>query len=99
MLKQRCKNSAKRPFSCVTGDPAQSTLPKWGCPFILVHSHRLGKFLNTDTDVEITTQPDFEDQTLDFSDVEQLMCSLHTLPGTCSPVRAPLCTLPAGSTP
>uniref|UniRef100_A0A8C7BF91 Fibronectin type III and SPRY domain containing 2 n=1 Tax=Neovison vison TaxID=452646 RepID=A0A8C7BF91_NEOVI len=50
---------------------------------------RLGKFLNTDTDVEITTQPDFEDQTLDFSDVEQLMCSLHTLPAPSAPVINP----------
>ncbi|XP_022366766.1 fibronectin type III and SPRY domain-containing protein 2 [Enhydra lutris kenyoni] len=47
---------------------------------------RLGKFLNTDTDVEIATQPDFEDQTLDFSDVEQLMCSLHALPAPSAPV-------------
>lgn len=69
---------------------------------VLVRSHRLGKFLNTDTDVEIAAQPDFEDQTLDFSDVEQLMCSLHALPGARSPcvlpVRAPRarspCALP-----
>ncbi|XP_048193334.1 fibronectin type III and SPRY domain-containing protein 2-like [Perognathus longimembris pacificus] len=42
---------------------------------------RLGKFLKTKTDVEIFTQPDFEDQTLDFTEVEQLMGALNTVPG------------------
>lgn len=63
------------------------------CPFILigvsVYTNRLGKFLNTETDVEISTQPDFEDQTLDFSDVEQLMGSINTIPGAHSPVCTP----------
>lgn len=45
------------------------------------YTNRLGKFLNTETDVEISAQPDFEDQTLDFSDVEQLMGSINTIPG------------------
>ncbi|XP_044244373.2 fibronectin type III and SPRY domain-containing protein 2 isoform X3 [Ursus arctos] len=50
---------------------------------------RLGKFLNTETDVEISTQPDFEDQTLDFSDVEQLMGSINTIPAPSAPVINP----------
>lgn len=55
------------------------------CPLFLVsmslYTNRLGKFLNTETDVEISAQPDFEDQTLDFSDVEQLMGSINAIPG------------------
>ncbi|XP_043410590.1 fibronectin type III and SPRY domain-containing protein 2 isoform X2 [Prionailurus bengalensis] len=50
---------------------------------------RLGKFLNTETDVEISAQPDFEDQTLDFSDVEQLMGSINTIPAPSAPVMNP----------
>uniref|UniRef100_A0A8D0MZF0 Fibronectin type III and SPRY domain-containing protein 2 n=1 Tax=Sus scrofa TaxID=9823 RepID=A0A8D0MZF0_PIG len=50
---------------------------------------RLGKFLKTKTDVEISTQPDFDDQTLDFSDVEQLMDSLNTIPAPSAPVINP----------
>ncbi|XP_032325318.1 LOW QUALITY PROTEIN: fibronectin type III and SPRY domain-containing protein 2 [Camelus ferus] len=50
---------------------------------------RLGKFLKTETDVEISAQPDFEDQTLDFSDVEQLMGSINTIPAPSAPVINP----------
>ncbi|XP_037689095.1 fibronectin type III and SPRY domain-containing protein 2 isoform X2 [Choloepus didactylus] len=50
---------------------------------------RLGKFLRTKTDVEISAQPDFEDQTLDFSDVEQLMDSIHSIPAPSAPVINP----------
>uniref|UniRef100_A0A8C3WXM6 Fibronectin type III and SPRY domain containing 2 n=1 Tax=Catagonus wagneri TaxID=51154 RepID=A0A8C3WXM6_9CETA len=50
---------------------------------------RLGKFLKTKTDVEISTQPDFDDQTLDFSDVEQLMDSLNSIPAPSAPVINP----------
>ncbi|XP_012304681.2 fibronectin type III and SPRY domain-containing protein 2 isoform X1 [Aotus nancymaae] len=50
---------------------------------------RLGKFLKTKTDVEISAQPDFEDQTLDFSDVEQLMDSINTIPAPSAPVINP----------
>ncbi|XP_008060287.1 fibronectin type III and SPRY domain-containing protein 2 isoform X2 [Carlito syrichta] len=50
---------------------------------------RLGKFLKTKTDVEISAQPDFEDQTLDFSDVEQLMGSINTIPAPSAPVINP----------
>lgn len=44
-------------------------------------TNRLGKFLKTKTDVEISTQPDFEEQTMDFSDVEELMGSINSVPG------------------
>ncbi|XP_070334387.1 fibronectin type III and SPRY domain-containing protein 2 isoform X2 [Odocoileus virginianus] len=50
---------------------------------------RLGKFLQTKTDVEISAQPDFEDQTLDFSDVEELMGSINTIPAPSAPVINP----------
>uniref|UniRef100_A0A2K6FCZ8 Fibronectin type III and SPRY domain containing 2 n=1 Tax=Propithecus coquereli TaxID=379532 RepID=A0A2K6FCZ8_PROCO len=50
---------------------------------------RLGKFLKTKTDVEISAQPDFEDQTLDFSDVEQLMGSINAVPAPSAPVINP----------
>ncbi|XP_021120538.1 fibronectin type III and SPRY domain-containing protein 2 isoform X2 [Heterocephalus glaber] len=50
---------------------------------------RLGKFLKTKTDVEISAQPHFEDQTLDFSDVEQLMGSMNTIPAPSAPVINP----------
>lgn len=59
--------------------------PRGECPSILIsvsfYTHRLGKFLKTKTDVEISAQPEFEDQTLDFSDVEELMGSINTIPG------------------
>ncbi|XP_065404389.1 fibronectin type III and SPRY domain-containing protein 2 isoform X2 [Macaca fascicularis] len=50
---------------------------------------RLGKFLKAKTDVEISAQPEFEDQTLDFSDVEQLMGSINTIPAPSAPVINP----------
>lgn len=45
------------------------------------NTNRLRKFLETKTDVEISAQPAVEDQTLDFSDVEQLLGSINTIPG------------------
>uniref|UniRef100_H2Q9Z3 Fibronectin type III and SPRY domain containing 2 n=2 Tax=Pan troglodytes TaxID=9598 RepID=H2Q9Z3_PANTR len=53
------------------------------------YTNRLGKFLKTKTDVEISAQPEFEDQTLDFSDVEQLMGSINTIPAPSAPVINP----------
>ncbi|XP_005357724.1 fibronectin type III and SPRY domain-containing protein 2 isoform X3 [Microtus ochrogaster] len=50
---------------------------------------RLGKFLKTKTDVELSAQPEFEDQTLDFSDVEQLMDSINAVPAPSAPVINP----------
>ncbi|XP_036591548.1 fibronectin type III and SPRY domain-containing protein 2 [Trichosurus vulpecula] len=47
---------------------------------------RLGEFLKTKTDVELSTHPDFEDQTIDFSDIEQLMDSINAIPAPCAPV-------------
>lgn len=46
---------------------------------------RLRKFLETKTDVDISTQPALEDQSLDFSDVEQLLGSINTIPGAHPP--------------
>ncbi|CAO2613989.1 Fibronectin type III and SPRY domain-containing protein 2 [Lemmus lemmus] len=57
--------------------------------FLKVHAEMLGKFLKTKTDVELSTQPEFEDQTLDFSDVEQLMDSINTAPAPSAPVINP----------
>uniref|UniRef100_A0A2I3H578 Fibronectin type III and SPRY domain containing 2 n=1 Tax=Nomascus leucogenys TaxID=61853 RepID=A0A2I3H578_NOMLE len=50
---------------------------------------RLRKFLKTKTDMEISAQPEFEDQTLDFSEVEQLMGSINTIPAPSAPVINP----------
>lgn len=49
------------------------------------NTNRLRKFLETKTDVEISAQPALEDQTLDFSDVEQLLGSINTIPGAHRP--------------
>ncbi|KAM5206678.1 fibronectin type III and SPRY domain-containing protein 2 isoform 1-T3 [Hipposideros larvatus] len=50
---------------------------------------RLRKFLETKTDVDISTQPALEDQSLDFSDVEQLLGSINTIPVPSAPVVNP----------
>ncbi|KAM9586052.1 fibronectin type III and SPRY domain-containing protein 2 [Trichechus inunguis] len=55
----------------------------------VIMADRLGKFLKTKTDVELSAHPDFEDQTLDFSDVEQLMDSINTIPAPSAPVINP----------
>ncbi|XP_049761671.1 fibronectin type III and SPRY domain-containing protein 2 isoform X2 [Elephas maximus indicus] len=55
----------------------------------VIMADRLGKFLKTKTDVELSTQPDFEDQNLDFSDVEQLMDSINIIPAPSAPVINP----------
>nr|H0UZ81.2 RecName: Full=Fibronectin type III and SPRY domain-containing protein 2 [Cavia porcellus] len=57
--------------------------------FLKVSNETLGKFLKTKTDVEIAAQPEFEDQTLDFSDVEQLMGSMNTILAPSAPVINP----------
>lgn len=33
-------------------------------------------------DLELSTLPDFEERKIDFSEVEQLMNSINTIPGT-----------------
>lgn len=50
---------------------------------------RLREFLETETDVDISTQPALEDQTLDFSDVEQLLGSINAVPAPSAPVINP----------
>ncbi|XP_006871014.1 PREDICTED: fibronectin type III and SPRY domain-containing protein 2 [Chrysochloris asiatica] len=55
----------------------------------VVMADRLGKFLKTKTDVELSAHPDFEDQNLDFSEVEQLMDSINTIPVPSAPVINP----------
>ncbi|KAM7048306.1 fibronectin type III and SPRY domain-containing protein 2 isoform 1-T4 [Molossus nigricans] len=50
---------------------------------------RLRQFLETKTDVEISAQPALEDQNLDFSDVEQLLGSINTIPAPSAPVINP----------
>ncbi|XP_066211844.1 fibronectin type III and SPRY domain-containing protein 2 isoform X1 [Saccopteryx leptura] len=54
-----------------------------------LYTIRLRKFLETKTDVEISAQPALEDQTLDFSDVEQLLGSINTIPAPSAPVINP----------
>ncbi|XP_075414160.1 fibronectin type III and SPRY domain-containing protein 2 isoform X2 [Tenrec ecaudatus] len=55
----------------------------------VIMADRLGTFLKTQTDVDLSAQPDFEDQTLDFSDVEQLMDSINSIPVPSAPVINP----------
>ncbi|KAM5291544.1 fibronectin type III and SPRY domain-containing protein 2 isoform 2-T2 [Glossophaga mutica] len=50
---------------------------------------RLREFLQTETDVDISAQPALEDQTLDFSDVEQLLGSINAIPAPSAPVMSP----------
>ncbi|XP_028358007.1 fibronectin type III and SPRY domain-containing protein 2 [Phyllostomus discolor] len=50
---------------------------------------RLREFLETDTDVDVSAQPALEDQTLDFSDVEQLLGSINAVPAPSAPVINP----------
>ncbi|XP_076978446.1 fibronectin type III and SPRY domain-containing protein 2, partial [Tamandua tetradactyla] len=50
---------------------------------------RLGKFLETEMDVDLSAQPDFEDQTLDLSEVEPLVEAAHTTPAPAAPVMNP----------
>lgn len=53
------------------------------------YTNRLKQFLETKTDVEISAQPALEDQNLDFSDVEQLLGSINTIPVPSAPVINP----------
>ncbi|XP_054445125.1 fibronectin type III and SPRY domain-containing protein 2 [Pteronotus mesoamericanus] len=50
---------------------------------------RLREFLQTETDADISAQPALEDQTLDFSDVEQLLGSINAIPAPSAPVINP----------
>ncbi|KAM9182007.1 fibronectin type III and SPRY domain-containing protein 2 isoform 1-T3 [Mergus octosetaceus] len=50
---------------------------------------RLEEFLRKEVDLELSTLPDFEEHKIDFSEVEQLMNSINTIPAPCAPVINP----------
>ncbi|KAK4820610.1 hypothetical protein QYF61_001916 [Mycteria americana] len=50
---------------------------------------RLEEFLKKEVDLELSTVPDFEERVIDFSEVEQLMNSINTIPAPCAPVINP----------
>uniref|UniRef100_A0A663LJW8 Fibronectin type III and SPRY domain containing 2 n=1 Tax=Athene cunicularia TaxID=194338 RepID=A0A663LJW8_ATHCN len=50
---------------------------------------RLEDFLKKEVDLKLSTQPDFEERVIDFSEVEQLMNSINTIPAPCAPVISP----------
>uniref|UniRef100_A0A8B9TVK5 Fibronectin type III and SPRY domain containing 2 n=1 Tax=Anas platyrhynchos TaxID=8839 RepID=A0A8B9TVK5_ANAPL len=50
---------------------------------------RLEEFLRKEVDLELSTLPDFEERKIDFSEVEQLMNSINTIPAPCAPVINP----------
>ncbi|NXK91520.1 FSD2 protein, partial [Formicarius rufipectus] len=50
---------------------------------------RLEEFLKQEVDLELSTLPDFEERVIDFSEVEQLMNSINTIPAPCAPVINP----------
>uniref|UniRef100_A0A8D0L7R6 Fibronectin type III and SPRY domain containing 2 n=1 Tax=Sphenodon punctatus TaxID=8508 RepID=A0A8D0L7R6_SPHPU len=50
---------------------------------------RLEEFLKKEMDLELSVPADFEDKVIDFSDVQQLMDSVNTLPAPSAPVMNP----------
>nr|XP_013048229.1 fibronectin type III and SPRY domain-containing protein 2 isoform X2 [Anser cygnoides] len=50
---------------------------------------RLEEFLKKEVDLELSTLPEFEERIIDFSEVEQLMNSINTIPAPCAPVINP----------
>lgn len=46
------------------------------------YNYRLEEFLKKEVDLELSTLPDFEERVIDFSEVEHLMNSINTIPGT-----------------
>ncbi|XP_074772784.1 fibronectin type III and SPRY domain-containing protein 2 isoform X2 [Athene noctua] len=50
---------------------------------------RLEEFLKEEVDLKLSTQPDFEERVIDFSEVEQLMNSINSIPAPCAPVISP----------
>ncbi|XP_009700439.1 PREDICTED: fibronectin type III and SPRY domain-containing protein 2 [Cariama cristata] len=50
---------------------------------------RLEEFLKKEVDLELSTLPEFEKRVIDFSEVEQLMNSINTIPAPCAPVINP----------
>ncbi|NWU59427.1 FSD2 protein, partial [Dromas ardeola] len=50
---------------------------------------RLEEFLKKEVDLELSTLPEFEERVIDFSEVEELMNSINTIPAPCAPVINP----------
>ncbi|XP_069078659.1 fibronectin type III and SPRY domain-containing protein 2 [Pleurodeles waltl] len=50
---------------------------------------RLEEFLKADMNFQIVTYPDYENKTIDFSEVQQLLNSINTLPAPSAPVINP----------
>ncbi|KFQ78450.1 Fibronectin type III and SPRY domain-containing protein 2, partial [Phaethon lepturus] len=50
---------------------------------------KVKKFLKKEVDLDLSTLPDFEERVIDFSEVEQLMNSINTIPAPCAPVINP----------
>ncbi|NXV28349.1 FSD2 protein, partial [Rissa tridactyla] len=50
------------------------------------YNYRLEEFLKKEVDLELSTPPEFEDRVIDFSEVEELMNSINTIPAPCAPV-------------
>ncbi|KFM05664.1 Fibronectin type III and SPRY domain-containing protein 2, partial [Aptenodytes forsteri] len=57
--------------------------------FFFPYNYRLEEFLKKEVDLELSTLPDFEERVIDFSEVEQLMNSINTIPAPCAPVINP----------
>ncbi|KFQ59742.1 Fibronectin type III and SPRY domain-containing protein 2, partial [Pelecanus crispus] len=57
--------------------------------FFSPYNYRLEEFLKKEVDLELSTLPDFEERVIDFSEVEQLMNSINTIPAPCAPVINP----------
>uniref|UniRef100_A0A8C5J593 Fibronectin type III and SPRY domain containing 2 n=1 Tax=Junco hyemalis TaxID=40217 RepID=A0A8C5J593_JUNHY len=50
---------------------------------------KVKKFLKQEVNLELSTLPDFEERTIDVSEVEQLMNSINAIPAPCAPVINP----------
>ncbi|XP_069481080.1 fibronectin type III and SPRY domain-containing protein 2 [Ambystoma mexicanum] len=50
---------------------------------------RLEEFLKADVDLQMVTYPEYENKTIDFSEVQQLLDSINTLPAPSAPVVNP----------
>ncbi|KFU87293.1 Fibronectin type III and SPRY domain-containing protein 2, partial [Chaetura pelagica] len=57
--------------------------------FFPPYNYRLEEFLKKEVDLKLSTPPDFEARVIDFSEVEQLMNSINTIPAPCAPVMNP----------
>ncbi|XP_030045465.1 fibronectin type III and SPRY domain-containing protein 2 [Microcaecilia unicolor] len=50
---------------------------------------RVEEFFKTDTELEISINPEYENKTIDFSDVQQLMDSISAVPAPSAPIVNP----------